>query len=328
MERRIAYSSPFVPAEWIASFGLRPFRVLPGGGPAGEEGLPRGGCPFAHAFLREVEVLAGRGGIGGVLFATTCDQARRAAEDLDAPGLPVFVFNVPHTWKTPPAHRLYLEELERLGRFLVRLGGKEPGRDTLVETCLAFDKARRDLLEARPFCGAREWALASAAFQAAGEPRPEIPPRRKPTAGVPLALLGGPLWGGHLELYDLVERAGGALVLDGTEWGERTFPAPLRRRFLREDPLLELAGAYFGTLPAPFRRPDSALFTWLSREIPERGIRGILLVRSLFCDFWQVEAARLSEWSSLPVVEVDLAGERGSLERIESRVQALVEVLR
>ncbi len=299
MERRIAYTSPFVPAEWIAAFGLSPFRVLPAGGASREEGLPRGACPFAHAFAREVEALARAGRIRGAVFATTCDQMRRAAEALDAPGSALFVFNVPHTWKTPAAAGLYLEELKRLGRFLVGLGGKEPAREALVETCLRFDRERRALLEGRQL-----------------------------GRGIPIALLGGPLWGEHRGIYGLVERSGGSVALDWTEWGERTLPAPFRRRFLLEDPLLELGEAYFGSIPAPFRRPNSMLYAGLSGEIRSRGIRGILLVRPLSCDFWQAEAARLAEWSSLPVVDVDLAGEAGSMGRAESRIQALMELLR
>ncbi len=328
MEETIAYTSPFVPAEWIAAFGFRPSRVLPGSGPDLEEGLPRGGCPFAHAFARDVEGRFRRGEICAALFAATCDQARRAAEALDAPGLDVFVFHVPHTWKTRAAAGLYLDELRRLGRFLLRLGGKEPDREALVETCLAFDRARRRLLEARPFSDSKDWALAAAEFLSRGIPEAFLPPRKKPSRGVPLALLGGPLWGRHLEVFDLVEEAGGRVELDWTEWGERTFPAPLRPRFLREDPLAELGDAYFGSIPAAFRRPNSALYSGLAREIRERGIEGILLVRPLSCDFWQAEAARLAEWSSLPVVDVDLAGEGGSLGRVESRIHALLEVLR
>jgi len=328
MELRIAYFSPFLPAEWIAAFGLRPSRVLPRGGGAEEAGLPRGGCPFAHALVREVEALAAERKIGAAVFATTCDQVRRAAEDVAAAELPVFLFNVPHTWGTAVAAGLYLEELRRLGRFLEELGGRSPSPEGLVDTCLAFDGARRRLLEVRPFLGAREWASASVSFQARGGPDPAIPVKGKLRKGIPLALAGGPLWGEHLDLYDLVENAGGRVALDWTEWGERTFPRPLRRRFLGENPLMELTEAYFGGIPAPFRRPDSALFSGLGREIRERGIKGILLARPLFCDFWQVAAARLAEWTDLPLVELDLAGERGGMDRLRSRVEALVEVLR
>ena len=41
---------------------------------------------------------------------------------------------------------------------------------------------------------------------------------------IPLALVGGPLLGDDFALPELVARAGGHIVLDASEWGERTLP--------------------------------------------------------------------------------------------------------
>ncbi|MCL2641880.1 MAG: hypothetical protein FWD53_13600, partial [Phycisphaerales bacterium] len=47
----VAYSSPFVPAEWIVAHGFEPRRVVPrASGVAAVAGV----CPFAHDFLMAV----------------------------------------------------------------------------------------------------------------------------------------------------------------------------------------------------------------------------------------------------------------------------------
>lgn len=97
---------------------------------------------------------SGPGACGEVLpsavFTTTCDQMRRVAEMIgrECP-VPSFLFHVPATWQTVGACGLYCSELERLGRFLCRLGGAPPDRKTLVEVMEACDVARRRLRDAR-----------------------------------------------------------------------------------------------------------------------------------------------------------------------------------
>ena len=121
---RIAYTSPFVPPEWISAHGLRP-AWLPAhcDGARSAEALREGVCPFAGAVL---------GGLpngleaAALVLTTTCDQMRRAADIVGRDAPPVFLFNVPATWQTAVSRQLYCDELERLGRFLVRAGGVSP----------------------------------------------------------------------------------------------------------------------------------------------------------------------------------------------------------
>ena len=67
--------------------------------------------------------------LSALVLTTVCDQMRYVAAMLEQRGsCPVFLLNVPSTWQTPAARQLYLDELRRLGRFLVQLGGKAPER--------------------------------------------------------------------------------------------------------------------------------------------------------------------------------------------------------
>ena len=337
--KTVVYSSPFVPAEWIAAHAFRPRRIRPDPAAASPSAGPlMGVCPYARAFMGEV--LSAHAASAAV-FTTTCDQMRRAAEWAGrGGGPPVFLMNVPATWQTPAAARLYRDELRRLGRFLVHLGGAAPSRDRLAETLEAYDARRAVLRGALGTLNARQASEAIARFDLGSEkvsgtlrpsgkvpdtfsdPAPDLP------RGTPVALVGGPLMHGDSRIFDVLEQAGGVVVLDGTESGARTLPAPVDRRRLRDDPLMELVDAYFGTIPDAFRRPDTALYAWLKRERAASAARGIIVWRYVWCDMWAASAARLRETTGLPVLDLDVSGDPGGLARSAGRIQAFMEVLK
>lgn len=135
-EKTIAYTCPYVPAAWIAAHGLRPRRLVP----LPLEGtltIPRieGLCPYARAFVNDV---AASRDVDGIIVTTACDQMRRVFDLLARRvATPAFLLNVPSTWQTVAAQKLYLDELKRLGRFLVRLGGHEPDKEEIVRAMLS-----------------------------------------------------------------------------------------------------------------------------------------------------------------------------------------------
>jgi len=398
--KTIAYCSPFVPPEWIAAHGMRPswLRLRRVDSPQ-TAGLQRGVCPFASAV---VEAVLAETEASAVVLTTTCDQMRHAATLLrrvprvpsgcgrvpsGCGSLPVFLMNVPSTWQTAAARQIYLDELVRLGRFLVRLGGKEPSGDELAGVMLASDRARCEVRAARTRLSARGFAQAVADLRRGGRrvagipglgagdsglgksecrmqnaeipnlkseirnlkseipsPQPPVPgpwsavpgpwplaPRPwppPPTDSVPLALVGGPLPEEDFEILDLIEQAGGRVVLDATEGGERTLPPPFDADRTRADPLGELADAYFLRIPGVFRRPNDPLYEWLRRELAAREVRGILFRRYLWCDLWHAELYRLRQCTRLPVLELEVVcDDSSSQSRTLSRLEAFLEML-
>jgi benzoyl-CoA reductase/2-hydroxyglutaryl-CoA dehydratase subunit BcrC/BadD/HgdB len=326
-------------------------------------------CPFARAFLND---LARRPDGIAAVFTTACDQMRRAAEVFAArcPNRPCFVMNVPATWQTPAAMAMYVDELRRLGGFLVGLGGQEPTDEHLIEVMLAHDGARRRLLATREHLTARQYAELLAAFGRCGveletstcalrDPSPltgeggpsgpgegvtaesapqgqgkPVRPHDISITGetpvprpIPLALVGGPLLEGHFEVFDVVERFGGRIVLDATASGELTMPGPIDGRRASENPLLELARAYFGSIPHAMRRPDSMLHDYLARELAARKVRGVLLHRQLWCDLWHGQLPRIRQAAALPVLDIDVADEDADFGRQAGRIQAFLEML-
>ena len=295
--RKIVYSSPYIPAEWIAAHGLRPCRLVPG---RNDTDTPvksiAGVCPFMRTFVNEA---CARRDTAGIVLATVCDQMRRAKDHIDVfSRMPVFLLNLPSTWKTRSAHTLYRHELDRLGAFLVEQGGKTPSQAGLSRAMIEGEQRRAA----------------------------QRPPQVGRRSSIPVALLGGPLIAHDLEIRDIVAAEGGHVVLDGTESGERVLPALFHRQRMRQDPLGELVEAYFGSIPDVFQRPNTRLYEWLRHGIAKRGVRGVILLRHLWCDKWHAEVQRLKDTLDVPLLDLDVDGGPVAL-RHRTRVQAFLEAL-
>jgi len=324
--KTIIYTCPYVPAGWIAAHGLHPSRLLLDGADSAV-GLARieGLCPYVRSFISEV---MSNGQAGGVVVTTVCDQMRRGFDILTMRcEMPAFLMNVPSTWQSPASQKLYIDELERMGRFLVRLGGTSPTHDVLAARMGEYHSARKSIMELRPYLSARRYAEAIAAFGRDGPG--ELPVDSKPPVdGVPLAIVGGPMMKKDFDIFDIVEESGGRIVLDATETGERGICALFDCRSLGENPLAELTIAYFGGIQDASRRPNSGLFEWLKCEIAGRGVHGIIFHRHLWCDMWHAEVRRVKDCFGLPVLDIDSAGDnRTDRPRMVTRIRAFMEML-
>ncbi len=290
----IAYISPYIPAEWIAAHGLRPSRSQPAGtAPNGPIPPTAGICPFMRSFANETTADAN---VDGIIMTTVCDQMRRGYELVQATGKPTFCFNVPSTWQTDAAMSLYRNELQRLGRFLVSLGGTAPDSHTLAITMRAFEAQR------------------------------QLPPPTSPPNTIPLAITGGPRTKLDERLLDLITSEGGRIVLDATEMGLLGTPALFNPESTKTNPLHALAEAYFYNLPGISRRPNTTLLTWLATHVERTGAKGVVLLRYLCCDLWHAEVARIRDVLSVPLLDIDLDGE-DPVPRNQTRIQAFLEGL-
>jgi benzoyl-CoA reductase/2-hydroxyglutaryl-CoA dehydratase subunit BcrC/BadD/HgdB len=145
---------------------------------------------------------------------------------------------------------------------------------------------------------------------------------------IPLAIVGGPMLKEDVDFFRLVENAGGRLVLDATEGGQRTQPRRFDSSKVAADPLRELADAYFSTIPDAFRRPNSGLYEWLGRELNRRHVRGIVFRRYVWCDLWHGELQRLKQWSPVPVLDIDEGqDDLAAPNRLQGRLEAFLEML-
>jgi len=307
--KRVIYTSPFVPAELIGAHGLSAERLIPVSGRESKCCSVEGMCQYALTFVNEVTT---KKGIGAAIFATTCDQMRRAADLIVRRSTtPVFLMNVPATWHTTTSRGLYRSELERLGRFLVGLGGSAPSSKQLAQVMM------RVTLERSGSPGTIRPTVCS--FGRAKRPSEPF--------GKPIALIGGPLPRDEHWLITAIEMAGGRIVLDGTENGERTLPALFDSRKIKTDPMAELVRAYFETIPDVFQRPNTRFYDWLERAILEREVQGVVVRHYVWCDLWRAEVPRIVERTNLPVLHIDTEGGSLSKERTISRIQSFFEIL-
>jgi benzoyl-CoA reductase/2-hydroxyglutaryl-CoA dehydratase subunit BcrC/BadD/HgdB len=324
--KRIIYTCPYVPAEWIAAHSLQPSRVMPRSADhAGEFGQTEGLCPFVRAFINEALTSEQA---HGVIVTTVCDQMRRAFDIISAGNLPTFLMNIPNTWQNPAVKQLYADELNRLGQFLCQMGGKSPSEGALAKTMLEYDAIRKTIYCARDLLMSRQYSQAIAEFNAVGKcVIDRFNKKSQAQDRIPLALIGGPLLKQDFEIFDVIEQAGGNIVLDATETGQRGLCRLFDRDKLTHDPLAELASAYFDGILDASRRPNNRLFDWLGRELTARKIRGLILRRYIWCDIWHGEFYRLKQVARLPVLDIDVNGEEQLSERIISRIQAFLETL-
>lgn len=319
----ILYNSPHVPAEWMAAHDCLPCRITPQRG-ATHTYPGMGVCPYAAALIGEA---AHHVGASGIVLTTSCDQMRRQAEILEEmTDCPVFLMHIPTAVHAPTARVLYREEVLRLGRFMERVGGVAPTMTHLAAVMARYDDARRRLRAmGESLCG-KAFSAAVMQFQRGDWSVLDMPPP-EPVAGtgIPLALTGGPLRMSDFCLFDEVAEAGGRIVLDATGTGERALPPSFDTAMMGEYPLARLVEAYLG-IPDAFQRPNTGFHAYLRSALPQRGARGIILRHYVWCDTWQMEAARLEDATGLPVLRLD-AGEEDDSMRQAGRIRAFLEML-
>ena len=327
---QVAYTSPWVPPEWIKAHGLEPRGVWFGRDSASLS-LTAGVCAFAEMVVRLAETHPD----SAMIFSTHCDQLRRGFDAVaGAAAGRIFLFNLPATWQTRVAESIFAGELERLGRFLVGLGGRPPTAEGLAETIARYHQARGRLLKAAVRLPARRFGEAIARFHWDGsvDLREEMP--MVVTDGVPLAVVGGPLpsWQGHV--LDTLESAGGRVVLNATEAGERSLgpalapdQAPVSNCTL-SDLLRLLTRSFLDHCVDVFQRPNTRLYAWLQERLAARKVRGIVLWHFVGCDLWRAEAQPLREAFGLPVLLLDANEAAGDALRQSGRIEAFLEALK
>jgi len=326
--------------EWIKAHGFEPRG--PGlSNPEQPTAVPEGVCAFAQ----HLADLARSHTDAPVIFTTACDQLRRAADACRTGDHPrLFLFNLPATWQTPASRKLYHAELTRLGKFLETLGGRSPTDASLLEIIRDYDQRRTELAQfirthpvgeavqamAAYFDGAVQ-VISGVGALAARPPAANTTAapcaRATVSAGVPLAIVGGPLLPSQGSLLEIIESAGGTVVLTATEPGERCLLPPLPPHPEQPDPLTTLANHYFDHAVDVFHRPNSRLYDWLRPRLTERCVRGMVLWVHVGCDLWRAEAASLREAFRLPVLTLDTHEVRAGGLRDSNRLAAFMEML-
>lgn len=324
----VLYTSPYVPAEWIAAHGLRPVRISPTAGGAQGPLSRQGVCSFVRCFAASADAWPDT---CGIVMTTTCDQMRRARDVVAQRGAaPAFLMNVPTVRQSPSSRGMYLDELKRLGDFLVGLGGAAPSDEYLAEVMVSFGDARASLLAHEARMRPKRLAEAIMEFGETGrfDAVKEDDWGESPDGPVPVALVGGPLRKEDLAIFELVEESGGCIVLDASETGRAGMCRPFDRDNVRDKPLAELADAYFDGIRDISRRPNDRFYAWFTRECEHNGVHAVIVHRYIWCDLWHAEVERIRQRTGLPVLDLDVGGDESPDNgRTHTRVKAFMEML-
>jgi benzoyl-CoA reductase/2-hydroxyglutaryl-CoA dehydratase subunit BcrC/BadD/HgdB len=291
---RILCSSHHIPRQWIAAHGMVPCLIQPSNGCI-HDSLTRveGLCTYARAWISNA--LADKDA-AGLILASTCDQMRRSFEILcEHSRVPCFLFNIPATWQTVQARRLYREELRRLSHFLFRLGGRAPSSRDLAEQ-MHQNECDDSSAFLRREPGKTHFALAG-----------------------PHAIAEDALW------LDAIAQAGGTVILDCSAPAHPLFD----RRAIEQDPFAELADACFDAIQDIFQRPNNQFYQKLDRALGETPVRGLIVRRYLWCDLWHAEIYRLKQWVKIPVLDLEIGEQpHADLHRLVTRIQSFMEMMR
>jgi benzoyl-CoA reductase/2-hydroxyglutaryl-CoA dehydratase subunit BcrC/BadD/HgdB len=335
---KVYLTSPWVPPEWIQAYQLEPCGIWTQ--EAALEVVPAAGvCAYAEMVVRWAE----KETPAPFVFTTHCDQLRRSFDALSrAAGSRAFLFNLPVTQGTVAARTLFQDELDRLGRWLKAWSGKPPTAEVLGQVLREGERGRQRLREAAERCPARPFAEAVRHFHRTGQVdeamlahgwphcRSLVPQNQGKSDPIRLALVGGPFTVPFWPLFDEIEKAGGTVVLNATESGERSLGAEVSSagEAWRQSPQPEEAGRYFSErIVDMFQRPNDRFYTWLMPRVTARKVQGIVLWLYYGCDLWRAEWATLREQLHLPVLLLE-ADETGSgFERAKIRLQAFLESL-
>ena len=193
--------------------------------------------------------------------------------------------------------------------------------------------ARGQLREAAAQLPARQYCEAVARFHWDGSINLGEDVRRPETDAIPLAVVGGPLPAWQRHVLDAIERAGGRVLLNATEAGERCLgPAlsPEQATFSAgtlPDLLCLLTRSFLDNCVDVFQRPNTRLYDWLKERLTVRKVRGIVLWHYVGCDLWRAEAQPLREAFGLPVLLLEANEAAGDALRQTGRIQAFLESL-
>ncbi len=325
-------TSPWIPPEWVKAHGLEPRAITFAPG-YGSDGFPLGAgiCAFSQEAVRFAEQQTG----SLIVFTTHCDQLRRTFDSLAAGAQPhAFLFNLPVVCRSPASQRIFRAELERLGNFCIKAGGHAPSRDGAFHCLETYRVGRAKLRDAARVYSHRTYVDCLARFHNDG--LAELPQgvcaQIKPN-GVRLAVIGGPVIGEQTGLWDQIENAGGCVVLDGTEWGERSLGAPASAPIFavadEVSALLDVLSRNFvESCVDAFQRPNHRLYDWLRDGVADRAVQGIILWHYYGCDLWRAEAQTIREKFRLPLLLLEADESGCGAERNANRINAFVEALK
>ena len=350
--KTVGFLTAYVPEELFHAAGLTPvftFHTPEDEGRARAH-LPGFTCWIAGSALDQA--LAGKlDGLVGMAMAQTCDTIQGLADvwRQNVDHIPLLHFGMPLRLDSPSTRQYLLAELRSLRKHIQALIGRPISDDALWESIAAYNRTRalvRRLYACAPHLAPSDlYALVRAAFRTPKETynnhvaqlleQPLAVPDLGGHGISPRVLLAGCELADPV-LFDAIAQAGGRVVGDALDLGERYFAIDVATGTQREsiapdrDPLQALADRLLALPPTPTKHhPRSDRAAHLLSLVQDRNADGVIFARFKFCEPHGFDYARMARTLTLAgvphlLVELEQASQAGQL---RTRVEAFIEML-
>ena len=295
-------------------------------------------CPYAEA----CDLVVGE---------TTCDGKKKAYELLGELA-PVHVMELPQM-KRPEDRALWRAEIERLITRLEEVSGRKLTAENLARAIKEVNDKRRALQRLNaarkaspvPISGKDALLAVQVAFYddvprftgMVNKIADELEARVAAHEGVApedaprILVTGTPMSAPNWKVYDVIEKAGGVVVMEEMCTGSRYYS-----KLVDETPgdtagmLDALTDKYLDINCACFT-PNSARMDDVIRLAKEYDVDGIVQCDLQFCTPYQIEAtsvARAAQAAGLPTLRIDTDYSANDAGQLSTRVEAFLEMLR
>ena len=334
-----------IPLELVRACDGRPVRLLEAGDPqdfeTAAELMGSDTCPFCRCQIgRRLRGLSPQADVQMLVAANHCDQSRRTSQLFQShfavPLLPVFV---PATWQDPSSLEMYLSELRWLVAELQDFTGTSPNRDRLAESISTYTTARRtvgravDQLTFQPILAHMLLCLLGLAdpirltdFVSRISPQVHaLVEKGHSTDRKPTILIIGSILGDE-DISLLAALDGRCCVIQATCSGQMflDLQIPLPQN---ADLIDTLGRAYWQQIPSIRSRPNSPLYEYVRSMVNRYQVDAIVYRSLKFCDLWSLEAVRFKHEFNIPVLTLDCNYGPAQAGLIDSRIEALLEMV-
>lgn len=343
----------YVPDEIIFAAGAD--RIVLCGGRAdtisvAEQSLPRNICPLIKSSFGAV-VDACCGGdlscphvplVDVVVAEATCDGKKKMYEIL-ADYVPTYVLDLPQKPGSPEALAYFLSELRKFATFMEDLTGTIVTADALKREIRSANETKRllhRLFELRmrdppPIRGSdilrvmqKQFFLAPDQFRQGVrrlcDELEHVAPA--PPTGPRIMISGCPMAAGNTKVPDIIEQKGGAIVVEESCTGTRSFWDLVDEE---ADPWTALAERYL-EIPCACMTPNDERIARIVDLAKRYDVQGVVYYTLQFCHAYNIERLRVQQAlkkEKIPLLAIESDYGDADLEQIGIRIDAFLEMI-
>lgn len=339
----------YTPQELIAAAGALPVTIYGGRGQLdidhADSRIQSFVCSIARSTL-ELGLAGHLGWLDGFVAPSICDVARNLSGVWKHNFTQGFLFylHLPQNVEFEAAKTYYRGELERLQRCLEETTGRKVTEESLGAAVRTFNRNRALLgeMEARRAARPEQWpasqvyAIAAAGNAMAREEHNALLERalelgaaqeRPKRDAVRVMLRGAFCEQPPLELLDVLEEAGCAVVEDDLQIGGKFFAQPLEEN---GDALGAMVRGYMNrTVLTPVNNPGKRSRNEdLLARCKAKGIQGVIFASPKFCEpalYDAVLLRRAAERGGLPTLEFEYEEKMSVFESVRMQAETFVE---